>query len=83
MKAEIAVLRFSSRHRTATELEQMIIAQVRASMACPAALKVRVLRVDGRWDVFPGPIDKEAYPDCLPLMLEIANQLREAYDLVE
>jgi hypothetical protein len=34
----------------------MIVAEVRANTACRDALTVKVVRVDGRWDAFPGPI---------------------------
>jgi hypothetical protein len=61
----------------------MIIAWARASTACPHDLRVKVVRVDERWDAFPGPIDKEAYPDCLPLVIRIASELRAEYYLAE
>ena len=51
--------------RTAIELEQMIVAQVRANNACRSDFTVKVVGINGRWDAFPGPIDKETYPDCL------------------
>jgi hypothetical protein len=71
----------SRQGRTAIEFEQMIIAWVRASTACPRDLRVKV--VDGRWDAFPGPIDKEAYPDCLSVIIRIASAPRAEYDLDE
>jgi hypothetical protein len=61
----------------------MILAQVRAYATCPSDLRIRVVRVDGRWDAFPGPIDKEAYPDCLAAVIRIASDLRAEYDLAE
>jgi hypothetical protein len=61
----------------------MILAWVRASTACPHDLRVKVVRVDGRWDAFPGPIDKEAYPDCLAVIIRIASELRAEYDLAD
>jgi hypothetical protein len=69
--------------RTAIELEQMILAQVRAYATCPSDLRIRVVRVDGRWDAFPGPIDKDTYADCLPLIIRAASELRAIYDLAE
>jgi hypothetical protein len=68
--------------RTATELEQMISDRIRANSVCPL-LTVRVIRVDGRWDAFPGPIDRETYPDCLSDVIRVAAELRDAYDLVD
>jgi hypothetical protein len=73
----------SRQSRTATELEQMIVAQVRAYTACSHDFTVKVVRVDGRWDAFPGPIDKESYPDCLSVVIRVASELRADYDLVE
>jgi hypothetical protein len=61
----------------------MIIAQVRANTACRSDLTVKVVGVDGRWDAFPGPIDKETYPDCLPVVIRVASELRAEYDLAE
>jgi hypothetical protein len=60
----------------------MILAQIRAKRVCPL-LTVRVIPVDGRWEAFPGPIDKEIYPDCLPDVIRVASELRDAYDLVD
>jgi hypothetical protein len=73
----------SRQSRTASELEQMILAQVRANRVCPNDLSVRVIRVDGRWDAFPGPIDSENYSECLAAILRIASELRAEYDLAE
>jgi hypothetical protein len=61
----------------------MIVAEVRANTVCRDALTVKVVRVDGRWDAFPGPIDKETYPDCLSVVIRIASELRTEYDLAE
>jgi hypothetical protein len=61
----------------------MILAQVRANTTCRDALSVKVVRVDGRWDAFPGPIDKEIYPDCLSVVIRITSELRAEYDLAE
>ena len=61
----------------------MILAQVRANRACRHDLTVKVVRVDGRWEAFPGPIDKETYPDCLSVLITIASDLRAEYDLAE
>jgi hypothetical protein len=73
----------SRQSRTATELEQMIVAEVRANTACRDALTVKVVRIEGRWDAFPGPIDQETYPDCLSVVVRIASELRAEYDLAE
>jgi hypothetical protein len=51
--------------KTASELEQMILAQVRDEMVCPTDLQVRVIRVAGRWDAAAEVIDKAKHPDCL------------------
>jgi hypothetical protein len=69
--------------RTAIELEQMIVAQVRANGACRDGLTVKVVRVDDRWDAFPGPIDRESYPDCVAVVTRVASELRAEYDLAE
>jgi hypothetical protein len=61
----------------------MIVAEVRANTACRDDLTVKVVRVDDRWDAFPGPIDKETYPDCLSVIIRIASELRAEYDLAE
>ena len=47
-------------NKTASELEQMILARVRDEMVCPTDLQVRVIRVGGRWDAFAEVIDKES-----------------------
>jgi hypothetical protein len=60
----------------------MILAQIRAKRVCPL-LTVRVIPVDGRWEAFPGPIDKEIYPNCLSDVVRVAAELRAEYDLVE
>jgi hypothetical protein len=69
--------------RTAPELEQMILALARASCECPPDLKLKVIRVDGRWDAFPEIIDKQAHPECLAAVVRIAAALRAEYDLAD
>jgi hypothetical protein len=60
--------------KTASELEQMILARVRDERVCPTDLQVRVIRVDGRWDAFVEVIDKAKHPDCLARV--VLNSLR-------
>jgi hypothetical protein len=67
--------------RTASELEQMILAQAVFERACPRELKMKVVPVDGKWDVAPEIIDKNEFPHCLPRLLEIASVLRGQFDL--
>ena len=61
----------------------MIVAQVRANKACRSDFTVKVVGINGRWDAFPGPIDKETYPHCLSVFTRIASALRAEYDLTE
>jgi hypothetical protein len=61
----------------------MIVAEVRANTACRHDFTVKVVGINGRWDVIPGPIDKETYPDCLSVVIRIASELRAEYDLAE
>jgi hypothetical protein len=51
--------------------------RVHADRVCPPDLKVKIVRVDGHWDAFPGPIDSDAYPECLSAIMRIAAELRE------
>jgi hypothetical protein len=51
--------------KSAPELEQMILSRLRAEMACPPDLQIRVIRVDGRWGAFSDFIDKGEHPECL------------------
>jgi hypothetical protein len=69
--------------KTASELEQMILARVRDEMMCPTDLQVRVIRVSGRWDAFSEVIDKAKHPDCLARVVLIASELRSRYDLAD
>jgi hypothetical protein len=69
--------------KTASELEQMILAQVRDEMVCPTDLQVRVIRVGGRWDAVAEVIDKAKHPDCLARVLLIASELRSRYELAD
>jgi hypothetical protein len=69
--------------KTASELEQMILARVRDEMVCPTDLQVRVIHVSGRWDAFAEVIDKAKHPDCLARVVLIASELRSRYDLAD
>jgi hypothetical protein len=69
--------------KTASELEQMILARVRDEMVCPTDLQVRVIPVGGRWDAFAEVIDKAKHPDCLARVVVIASELRSWYDLAD
>jgi hypothetical protein len=69
--------------KSASQLEQMILARVRDEMICPEGLQVKVMKVDGRWDAFPEFIGKAKYPDCLAGVILIAAELRAHYDLAE
>jgi hypothetical protein len=69
--------------KTASELEQMILARVRDEMVCPTDLQVRVIPVGGRWDAFAEVIDKDKHPDCLARVVVIASELRSWYDLAD
>jgi hypothetical protein len=59
--------------KTASELEQMILARVRDEMVCPQDFQVRVICVGSRWDAFAELIDKEKHPDCLARVVLIAS----------
>ena len=74
-------LRMERQTKTAPELEQMILSRLRAEMACPPDLQVRVIRVDGRWDAFPEFIEKGKHPECLARVVLIAEDVRTVYDL--
>jgi len=67
--------------KTAPELEQMILARLRAEMDCPPDLQIRVIRVDGRWEAFPEFIDKDKHTECLARIVLIAAEIRTVYDL--
>jgi hypothetical protein len=74
-------LRMERQTKTAPELEQMILSRLRAEMACPPDLQVRVIRVEGRWDAFPEFIEKGKHPECLARVVLIAEDVRTVYDL--
>jgi hypothetical protein len=68
--------------RTASELEQMILAQAVFEGACPRDLRMKVLPVvDGQWDV--QVINKDEYPKCLRRLREIASVLRKQFEIEE
>jgi hypothetical protein len=69
--------------KTAPELEQIILAQVRDEVVCPTDLQVRVIRIGGRWDAFAEVIDRSKHPDCLARVVLIASELRSRYDLAD
>jgi hypothetical protein len=69
--------------KPASELEQMILSRIRGEMECPPDLKIRVLKVDGRWDAFPEYIDKDKHPECLARIVLIAADIRTVYDLAD
>jgi hypothetical protein len=69
--------------KTASELEQMILALVHDEMICPGNLQIKVLKVDGRWDAFPEFIGQSKYPDCLAHVVRIATELRAQFDLAQ
>jgi hypothetical protein len=69
--------------KSAPELEQMILSRLRAEMACPPDLQIRVIRVDGRWDAFSEFIDKAEHPECLARIVLIAADIRTVYDLAD
>lgn len=69
--------------KTASELERMILAQVRGEMTCPADLQIQVIRVGNRWDAFAEVIDRDKCPDCLARVVMIGAELRAWYDLSE
>lgn len=69
--------------KTASELEHMILAQVRSEMTCPPDLRIRAIRVGDRWDAFAEVIDRGKCPDCLARVLMIGSELRAQYDLAE
>ena len=69
--------------RTASELEQMILAQATFEGACPRDLRMKVVPVDGKWDVAPEIIEKTEFPQCLRRLLEIASELRKQFDLAD
>jgi hypothetical protein len=58
--------------KTASELEQMILARVRDEMVCPTDLQA-----------FSEVIDKAKHPDCLARVVLIASELRSQYDLAD
>lgn len=43
---------------------------------------MKVVPVDGKWDVAPEIIDKNEFPHCLPRLLEIASVLRGQFDRI-
>ncbi len=61
----------------------MILSRIRGEMECPPDLKIRVLKVDGRWDAFPEYIDKDKHPECLARIVLIAADIRTVYDLAD
>jgi hypothetical protein len=69
--------------KTASDLEQMILARVRDEMVRPPDLQVRVIRVGGRWDAFAEVIDKDNHPHCLARVMLIASELRSRYELAD
>jgi hypothetical protein len=69
--------------KTASELEQIILARVRDEMVCPTDLQVRVIPIGGRWDAFAEVIDKAKHPDCLARVVLIASELRTRYELAD
>jgi hypothetical protein len=69
--------------KTASELEQMILARVRDDIVCPTDLQVRVICVSGRWDAFAEVVDKEKHPDCLARVVLLASELRSRYELAD
>ena len=69
--------------KTAPELEQMILSRLRGEMECPPDLRIKVIRVDGRWDAFTEFIDKAKHPECLARVVLIAADIRAVYDLAD
>jgi hypothetical protein len=69
--------------KTASELEQMILARVRDERVCPTDLQVSVIRVGDRWDAFAEFIDKHKHPGCLARVVLIAEELRSRYELAD
>lgn len=69
--------------KSAPQLEQMILSRLRAEVACPTDLKIRVLKIDARWDAFPECIDKNKHPECLARIVLITADMRSVYDLAD
>ncbi len=61
----------------------MILSRLRAEMACPTDLQIRVIRIDDRWDAFSEFIDKDKHAECLARIVLIAAQIRTVYDLAD
>lgn len=69
--------------KTADELREMILDRARESRIFPPGMSVHIRRIRTSWgiDCVPPTISKAAHADCCELLISIANQLREEYDL--
>ena len=69
--------------KTVDELREMILDQARESRIFPPGMSVHIRRIRTGWgiDCIPPTFRKEAHSDCCELLISIANQLREEYDL--
>lgn len=69
--------------KTADELRDMILDRARENPVFPPGMSVHIRRIRTSWgiDCVPPTISKAAHTDCCDLLISIANQLREEYDL--
>jgi len=69
--------------KTADELREMILDRARESRICPPGMSVHIRRIRASWgiDCVPPTTSKAAHTDCCDLLISIASQLREEYEL--
>ena len=68
--------------KTADELRDMIMERVKGNPICPPGMTVQIRSLRTSWgiDCLP-PTTKAAHADCCALLMRIATELREEYDL--
>lgn len=71
--------------KTADELRELILDRARENRICPPGMSVHIRRLRAGWgiDCVPPTISKAAHTDCCELLIRIATELREEYDLSE
>jgi hypothetical protein len=69
--------------KTAAELERMILAEVQDFSICEPGIKIKVVKIDGRWEAFSEFPDHEIHPDCVARVALIAAQIRTRFDLAD